>query len=85
VADIGLNQSNFIDNTKKTKTAPRSRRAPQPGSDSDIVWGAAAIGREIGANARKAFHLLETGVLPGKKVAGRWAASKRKLAEFFEG
>jgi hypothetical protein len=45
----------------------------------DPVWGAAAIGRVIGRNQRLTFSLLERGLLPARKVGGRWVASKRKL------
>jgi hypothetical protein len=73
------------DSTKKPTTTarPKHTRRPQPESDSDIVWGADAIGRAIGVNARKAFHLMENGVIPARKVGGRWAASRRRLIEFF--
>jgi hypothetical protein len=49
--------------------------------ESDIVWGAEAIGQVIGRKPRQAFHLLESGCLPAKKLGGRWCASRRKLIE----
>jgi hypothetical protein len=45
----------------------------------DPIWGAAAIGRVIGRNPRQTFFLLESGLLPAKKIGARWVASKRKL------
>ena len=46
-----------------------------------LVWGAEQIGQVIGRPARAAFHLLEQGLLPAKKIGGRWVASRRKLIE----
>jgi hypothetical protein len=50
----------------------------------DLIWGAAAIAEMIGVTQRRAFHLLEAGALPAKKVGGRWVASKMALTCFFE-
>jgi hypothetical protein len=47
----------------------------------DIVWGAAAIAAIIGRSGRQTFHLLEIGALPGRKLGGRWVASRRKLLD----
>jgi hypothetical protein len=44
-----------------------------------IVWGAEAIGQVIGRSARATFHMLENGTLPGRKVGGRWVASRKAL------
>jgi hypothetical protein len=46
---------------------------------SDIVWGAAEIGRVIGKSKRQAFYLLEAGLLPGRKVGRQWCASRERL------
>jgi hypothetical protein len=46
----------------------------------DILWGAKAIGSFIGKSDRGAFHLLETGKLPGRKVGAQWVSSKGELA-----
>jgi hypothetical protein len=46
----------------------------------DILWGAAAIGAYIGKSDRGAFHLLETGKLPARKVGAQWVSSKGELA-----
>jgi hypothetical protein len=43
------------------------------------LWGAAAIGKAIGTNQRKAYHLLEHGLLPGNKIGKIWCSTKRKL------
>jgi hypothetical protein len=49
-------------------------------ADSDTpVWGAAEIGAVIGKPERAVFHLLENGLLPARKVGGRWVASRKKL------
>jgi hypothetical protein len=49
----------------------------------DILWGAEEIGEFIGRSARMTFHMLSNGELPGRKVGGRWCASRSKLVEFF--
>lgn len=47
-----------------------------------VVWGMGNIAREIGTTERKAFHMAETGRLPGaKKIAGRWAFLPEKFFE----
>jgi hypothetical protein len=49
-------------------------------ADNDTpVWGAAEIGAVIGKPARAVFHMLENGLLPAKKVGGRWVSSRKKL------
>jgi nucleotidyltransferase/DNA polymerase involved in DNA repair len=45
----------------------------------ELLWGAAAIGQEIGVGTRKAFHLLETRKIPAQKIGGLWVASRQKL------
>ncbi|MER9615571.1 DNA-binding protein [Mesorhizobium sp. M0207] len=49
----------------------------------DLVWGAEAIAEVIGRTPRQAFHLLDAGKLPAKKVGGRWVADRNKLIRFF--
>jgi hypothetical protein len=53
------------------------------GLGGDLIWGVAAIGREVGRNSRQTFHMLENGRLPAKKVGGRWCASRSGLRQFF--
>jgi hypothetical protein len=49
-------------------------------SASDFVWGAKAIGREIGRTERAAFYLLENGHVRGaQKVGGQWCANRKVL------
>lgn len=45
----------------------------------ELLWGAAAIGKEIGVDTRKAFYLLETKKIPARKIGGLWVGSKSKL------
>ena len=45
----------------------------------DVLWGAEAIGAAIGANRRRAFHMLESGQLPAKRIGGRWCARRSEL------
>ena len=52
---------------------------PTVDENSDLVWGAAEIGPVIGRSARITFYLLEKGILPGRKLGGRWVASRKAL------
>ncbi|MER8846792.1 DNA-binding protein [Mesorhizobium australicum] len=49
----------------------------------DLVWGAVEIGKEINRKPRQTFHMLETGLLPAKKVGNQWVAERGKLRAFF--
>ena len=45
----------------------------------DPIWGAKAIGEEIGRSPRSTFYLLESGAIPARKVGTLWVASRREL------
>lgn len=45
----------------------------------DLVWGGAAIAREIGRTERQTYHMLEAGQLPATKVGSLWVSSRRGL------
>ena len=49
----------------------------------DLVWGADAISKAIGRTPRATFHLLEKGLLPARKISGRWVTERSKLVAFF--
>jgi hypothetical protein len=49
----------------------------------DIIWGAAAIGREIGKTPRQTFNLLESGAIPAARVGGRWCSDRSVLRRTF--
>lgn len=49
----------------------------------DVLWGADAIGRAIGVNRRRAFYLLENGLIPAKQVGGRWCVRRSELVKAF--
>ncbi|MFS8120887.1 DNA-binding protein [Rhizobium sp. BR 250] len=51
----------------------------------ELVWGGEEIARVIGRTPRVTFQLLERGLIPARKIKGRWVASKPKLLEFFMG
>ena len=50
----------------------------------DVIWGAAAIGVEIGTDLRATYHLLETKKIPARKVGKVWTASRSRLRQFFQ-
>jgi hypothetical protein len=53
---------------------------------ADLLWGAAAIAAVIGRSPRATFYMLESGgLLPARKVGGRWVASRRKLLNALAG
>jgi hypothetical protein len=45
----------------------------------DLLRGTAAIAQFAGLPERRAYALLQAGVLPARKELGLWVASKRKL------
>lgn len=56
------------------------------------IWGAENIAREAGlvdddgnVDVRKAFYLLEKGLLPGTKVGRLWASTPRRIRRAFAG
>ncbi|MFK0693081.1 DNA-binding protein [Mesorhizobium sp. IMUNJ 23033] len=52
---------------------------------SILFGGAAEIGKEIKRKPRQAFHMLEKGLLPARKVGNQWVAERGKLRAFFLG
>jgi hypothetical protein len=48
-----------------------------------LIWGASAIAAALGTTRRRAFHLLESGALPAKKLGGRWVVSRDALRRLF--
>lgn len=54
---------------------------PQP---LDLIWGAEAIGKVLGLTEGQAKYALTKGELPGRKVNGRWVASRQRLVAYFE-
>ncbi len=53
--------------------------------DFELIWGAAAIAREIRRTERQTNHLLATGKLPAQKVGNRYVAERGKLRRHFTG
>jgi hypothetical protein len=51
--------------------------------DLDLVWGAPAIAKAIGATLRATYHMLEAGKLPARQIGSRWVASRSALAKHF--
>jgi hypothetical protein len=51
---------------------------------SDLIYGAKVIGEYVGADARQANYMLETGKLPGFKLGNKWVARKSALKERFQ-
>jgi hypothetical protein len=63
-----------------------SKDAPPAASlADDLLWGAAAIARELGVTRGKVFYYLETGTIPSKKIGGIWVGSRAALHEHFRG
>jgi hypothetical protein len=51
--------------------------------DSEVIWGAKAIGQALNLTERQAFHRLEAGQIPAKKIGRSWAASRSVLKRMF--
>ncbi len=51
----------------------------------DLIWSAAAIGKALGLTERQAKYKLNNREIPGRKVGGRWVASRKALEAFFAG
>jgi hypothetical protein len=49
------------------------------------LWGAKAIGDELGLPERKAFYLLEKGLLPARKIGRIWVSTRKELRALVEG
>jgi hypothetical protein len=57
----------------------------RPGTlKDDLLSSAAAIADYTGFSLRRVFHLLERGLLPGRKLGGTWISSKRALDQYFD-
>jgi hypothetical protein len=52
---------------------------------SDLIWGADEIAKVIERDERATYHLLAKGLLPAKKVGGKYVASRRRLRAFLCG
>jgi hypothetical protein len=53
----------------------------QPKNQSDVVWGAREIGREVGLDRGAAYHLLSRGLLPAKRLGRKWVSSRSLLRQ----
>jgi len=52
--------------------------------NTDVIWGAKAIGQALGLSERQAFHRLEAGQIPGaRKIGKSWAASRSAILRMF--
>jgi hypothetical protein len=62
-------------------TAVAVKPSAEPaGDDLDKpIWGAKAIGEEIGRNEQQAFRLLESRLLDATKVGRLWTSTRRRL------
>lgn len=47
-----------------------------------VLWGAEEIGKVVNRTRRQTFALLEAGLLPARKVGGRWMATRANLIAF---
>lgn len=47
--------------------------------DPDFLWGAKAIATDLGITTRRAFYLLEQGMIPATKIGSLWVAGRSKI------
>ena len=54
----------------------------RPSDDLDQpLWGWQAIAKEINRTRRQTFYMLENGLLPAKKIGGKWMTTRRALRQ----
>jgi hypothetical protein len=56
----------------------------EPKVADDLLWGVAAIAKEIGQPERQVYWRLENGQLPAGKSGQIWVASRQVLRKFFQ-
>jgi hypothetical protein len=49
------------------------------------VWGAEPIAAKTGVSLRKAYYLLEKGLIPARKVGSSWQTTEGELEDFLLG
>ena len=52
--------------------------------DSDFLNGATAIGNFLNVAPRRAYYILERGLVPAAKIGNVWTARKSRLIEHHE-
>jgi hypothetical protein len=65
--------------SEEAKEASPPTSTPDPASD--IVWGGQEIGRVINRTPRQTFHMLESRLLPARKIGHAWCASRSALRQ----
>jgi hypothetical protein len=50
-----------------------------------VLRGAPEIAKAIGTTPRRAYYLLENGVIPGVKEGNLWTRTLDRLRQFYEG
>jgi len=75
-----------------TASGPTNIEAADPTLADDLLWGAAAIAKFIGVKVRRAFYLLEKGLIPARKLGkseekkgSTWVTTKTRLRRHFNG
>jgi hypothetical protein len=54
-------------------------------NEFEVIRGADAIAKAIGMNPRRAYWLLEKGLLPAVKEGQIWATTRDRLRRFYSG
>jgi hypothetical protein len=52
---------------------------------TDLCWGAAAIAEALGVSERRAYWLLESDLVPARKIGRTWCASRARLLAYCAG
>ncbi len=53
-------------------------------TENDLVWGVAAIAREIDRTPRQTHYQLKNGLLPAGQQGEMWVTTRRALREHFD-
>jgi hypothetical protein len=56
------------------------------GAGLDLVWGVAAMAKELNLTSRQLYHLLQRGsIRAARRTGGRWCADRKTLHREFTG
>lgn len=74
-----------IQTERPTHNIAHALKAVNEETVSGLIWGASAIGKYLGRSEKGAFHVLESGKIPGaRKIGGRWCLDLRTFMAVFE-
>jgi hypothetical protein len=70
-----------LNEMKAPKPMISDTRFDDGSADSDVLWGLAAIAREVGRSEATTLHLIEAKAIPVRRSLGKYVASRLELRE----